>query len=254
MKPMLIALSLTLAARIAAASDLDCEATAPRNVIVPAAGITRVVIVGRAGSLKVTGRDGAAEIRATGTACASSSKLLADIKLVGSRHGSEFRIEAETPDVLLWGSASLPFEVILPTNVVTVVEDGSGELTIAHTGELHVTDGSGGLSISDVRGNLEVDDGSGELTIRNVTGDVRVKDGSGAISVDHVGGSVSIPDDGSGSLSVHDVRHNVSIDSKGSGHVSVTDVGGNFSVSSSGGTVEYERVAGKVNIPSRNRR
>ena len=46
------------------------------------------------------------------------------------------------------------------------------------------------------------------------------------------------------------VRHDVIIDHDSSGTVEVADVGGNFTVGSkSTGTIDYERVVGKVSIP-----
>src|SRR3954469_5851546 len=78
----------------------DCDKTAPRSVASPAAGVTKIVIVGAAGTLKVEGQSNVAEVRASGTACASSDSLLRDVTLRASRSGSELRIEAEVPDNL----------------------------------------------------------------------------------------------------------------------------------------------------------
>jgi hypothetical protein len=230
----------------------DCQHKTPRKLSVPASGITHVVVVGRAGSLRVTGRDGATEVGATGTACASSSALLDQVQLTQSRSGSELRIEAVTPDDLMFEAASLDFEVTLPANVAVSLRDGSGDTTIDNVGTLDVHDGSGDLTISNVHGELSVEDGSGELRIQNVVGDVRITDGSGSIEVRHVGGSVTIPHDGSGSVNIREVKRDVHIESKGSGSVTVADVGGNLTVDHKGsGGISYERVAGRVDVPNR---
>src|SRR5437764_13588493 len=69
----------------------DCSFTEKRNVAAPAAGVSRIVIIGRAGYLHINGRRGAGDVRATGTACASSRDILSDTKLTLSPSGSELR-------------------------------------------------------------------------------------------------------------------------------------------------------------------
>jgi hypothetical protein len=229
-----IFLAASLAATSVLASWSDCTNTAPRSAALPAAGATRIVVVGRAGTLKVVGHAGAAEVRATGTACASSKSDLAAIQLRATRSGGEIRIEAEVPEVSMgmWSERRLDFEVSLPANVPVKVVDGSGELTIEHTAALEVDDGSGSLTVRHVAGNLDVHDGSGSMTIEDVAGNARIHDGSGSIDVHRVTGSVFL-NDGSGSVDVTDVGGDFIVESKGSGHVS------------------YDRIKGKVDVPRR---
>jgi hypothetical protein len=126
--------TIALAATTASAGIFsDCDHTAARNVSTPVSGATRIIVVGHAGTLKVEGRAGVAEVRASGTACASSSSLLDDVQLRATRSGSEVRIEAEIPENLIMEEASLDFTVTLPNNVPVFVEDGSGSLEIANT-------------------------------------------------------------------------------------------------------------------------
>ena len=227
-----IFLAVSLAATSVSASWGDCSNTAPRSAALPLAGATHVVVIGRAGTLKVTGHNGATEVRAVGKACSSSRKDLPKILLRATRSGAEIRIEAEVPEVSMWGERSLDFEVSLPSNVPVKVVDGSGELTIENTAALDVDDGSGGLTIRHVNGNLSVVDGSGSMAIEDVTGNVRIHDGSGSIDVHRVSGSVVLSD--------------------GSGSVDVTDVGGDFIVETKGsGHVSYDRIRGKVDVPRR---
>lgn len=226
--------TLSLAATSAFGAWSDCTNTAPRSAALPINGATRIVVIGRAGSLKVAGRAGANEVRATGTACSSDKSDLAKIQLRATRSGGEIRIEAEVPEIsgVFWGERKLDFEVSLPANVPVRVVDGSGGLIIENTGPLDVDDGSGELTIRHVAGNLTVQDGSGGMTIEDVSGSVRIHDGSGSIAVHRVGGSV-ILNDGSGSVDVTDVGGDFRVESKGSGHVS------------------YERIKGKVDVPRR---
>ncbi len=136
-------LTALLAASSASASWLDCAHTAPRSAALPVAGATRIVVVGGAGTLRVAGHNGAAEVRAIGKACSSSREDLPKIVLRATRNGGEIRIEAEVPDTSGWGDRRLDFEVSLPSNVPVKVVDGSGELTIENTAALDVDDGSG---------------------------------------------------------------------------------------------------------------
>lgn len=252
----LAALAALCAASASAGFFADCDYKASRSVTAPLAGASRVVIVGRAGSLKIVGQRGASQVRASGTACTSERGLLGRIVLSARREGSDLRIEAEIPEQEgSWfdfgPQASLDFEVIVPDNIPLDVKDGSGEMTIENVGPARVLDGSGSLGIRGVNGNLDVTDGSGELTIENVTGEVRISDGSGSITVDHAG-SVNVVSDGSGSLEIMHVQRDVTIGSKGSGSVDVQDVGGNFRVDHKGsGHIEYASVRGQVQIPER---
>lgn len=247
-------LTTALAATTAQAGwfDSSCDYKAARRVATPAAGVTRITIIGRAGSLRVEGRNGAGEVSANGTACASSQSTLDEVKLVASRSGSDLTVEAVIPDDLVLESAALDFSVVVPANIPLRVRDGSGSTDIMNVASLDVTDGSGDLNIRQVNGNLTIDDGSGGIDVQDVTGDVTITDGSGSIDVTRVGGSVSIPRDGSGSIDITDVRRDVTIVTKGSGGVNVAKVGGNFTVDRKGsGRISYESVAGRVSVPER---
>src|SRR4051794_7940348 len=252
----LAALALPLTTATASADIFgDCSFTEKRNVAAPAAGVSRIVIIGRAGYLHINGRRGAGEVRASGTACASSRDVLADTKLTLSRSGSELRVEAETPDNSgIFSSAKLDFEVTVPDNIPLRVEDGSGDLTIDTVASVDLTDGSGDVGIRNVLGDVSVHDGSGDMKIDNVSGNVHISDGSGDIDVNGAG-NVEISNDGSGEANIHNVKHDVHIGNKGSGSVEVSDVGGNFHVGNKGGgSIDWHRVAGHVDVPERFRK
>lgn len=247
---------MLLAAYGSARADWDCEHKSPRRLSTPAAGVTRVVVIARAGSLVVEGRGGAAEIIAAGTACSSDEAFLKRMDLVARRSGGEVRIEAVIPERDSWfGSweASLPFTVTVPDGVELVVKDGSGPAEIRNVAAADVTDGSGDLEIENVRGNVRVNDGSGSIRMTNIGGDVRLSDGSGGIDVRSVTGGVVVDEDGSGSIDIREVRRSVVIEEDGSGGVDVADVGGDFIVRDKGksGGIDYTRVTGQVRIPRR---
>ena len=252
---MLISAALTLAAASSSAGWFgDCDYSAPRSASAPAAGVTRIVIVGRAGELRVTGARGAAEVRAKGTACTTDRDMLSQITLTATRSGSELRIEANMPESEFWsGSRALDFEVTVPEDVPLRIDDTSGELNVENVGPAEIQDRSGSLHVRNVAGDCSIDDTSGEITVEHVTGRVSIVDTSGSIEVDDAG-DVDIPSDSSGSVDIRHVRHNVTIGSKGSGGITVSDVGGDFTVRHKGsGSIDYERVVGRVDVPRRNR-
>jgi hypothetical protein len=257
------ALILTLSAFIATTAHAgwffdDCQAQAARTAVQPAAGVTRVVIIARAGFLHVEGHPGATEIRASGQACAASESQLSGIVLSGTRSGNEVRIEAVIPhenDSFFSSSPKLDFTVTLPAGIAVDIADTSGEMTISNVGNAKINDTSGGIDVRHVTGNLTVRDTSGGIDIEDVTGDVLIpSDTSGSIDIHGVGGSVTIDEDGSGSVEIRHVKRNVLIGTKGSGSVSVADVGGDFTVREKGsGSIDYERVSGRISVPDRHR-
>jgi hypothetical protein len=259
MRALVFALA-TLTATAAQAGWFDeCQEDAARSASQPSAGVTRVVIIGRAGFLHIEGRAGASEIRASGTACAPTEEILAAIRLSATRSGSEVTVEAMIPkedSSFFESSPHLDFTVTLPAGIEIDVADTSGELKVGNVGNARVTDTSGSIEIRKVTGNLSVTDTSGEIDIAGVTGDVHIpSDSSGGIEIRDVGGSVTIDEDSSGSIDVRKVKRNVVVGSDGSGSIFVSDVGGDFTLGRKGsGSVDYERVSGRISVPERHRR
>ena len=256
--------------------DDDCKYTAPRNLVTPASGVTKVVIHADAGSLKVDGQQGATQITTTGTACTSDDDFLDRITLTQRRDGSTLYIEANIPDrTVIFGffQARLDFAITMPAWLEVSIDDDSGWIKTANTGRLTIDDDSGSIEVHNVRGPIEIDDDSGDISIAAVIGNVTISDDSGSIDIKDVNGSLEIEDDSggitvarvegslrireddSGSITVENVKHDVLIDEDGSGSIEVADVGGNFTVGSKGsGSIDYERVAGRVKIPERFKR
>ncbi len=257
MRLRLPVLALVLITVSANADIFGCGKTAPRRANAPLAGVAHITVIGRAGSLKVSGHSGAREVVATGTACADSNDALNAIQFKVQQNGSDLKIEAIVGDETSWlgfgTSGSLDMEVTVPDSMPIDITDGSGDTIVENVGPLKMVDGSGELTIRGVHGNANVHDGSGALTIDDVAGDLRVVDGSGEMEINRVGGNVTITD-GSGGITVRNVQRNVTIEDDGSGSVEVSDVRGDFTVGNKGsGSIDYERVAGRVSIPRRNR-
>lgn len=110
---------------------------------------------------------------------------------------------------------------------------------------LEIDDGSGSITVENVRGDVMLDDGSGSITMINVGGEIEIDDGSGSISVTTVGGNISI-NDGSGSIKVRDVTGTVTVDD-GSGSIDVSDVAEDLIIVDDGsGGLDFSNIAGRV--------
>ena len=249
--------TLTLTA-VTAASLRAQDYTAPRSATVPASRAQRISVIGRAGSLRIDGRNGARDVTVRGTARASSRSALEDIKLIAEERGGTIYIEADIPEHRDWNDdndhQSLDLTIEVPSDLPIDVEDGSGDLEIRNVGPLELSDGSGEATIEHVGGNLRAKDGSGTLRITDVRGDVDVTDGSGLLEIRDVDGGVDIGSKGSGPLRITNVAKSVHVRSKGSGSVDVKHVGGDFVVDrKASGSIDYADVKGRVEIPERRR-
>jgi hypothetical protein len=243
-------LVVALAAVPAAAGP--CAHTERRQATLDATGATRLEIDARAGTLRVEGRAGATQVKASGTACAPSAGALEGVRLSATRDGATLRLEAQVPESSLpaGGDASLDLLVDVPRSLALNVTDTSGPIEIRHVGALTLEDGSGEITVEDVGGDLKLTDGSGEMTLTKVAGDAWVRDASGPLTMRDVGGSVTIEEDGSGGIEIAAVGGSVLVESDGSGEIDVRDVGGDFTVEHKGsGAVRHTGVKGRVSLP-----
>ncbi len=233
----------------------SCQYEEPRRATLDAAGLERVVVEARAGSLAIFGKSGLDEVRAEGLACAGGRDALEGIRLVTERTGTTARIEVEIPDTD-WSffsgtSPRLDREIEVPHGLALEVRDSSGAMEIHGVGSADVRDSSGEIVIGDVSGDLRIDHSSGSIEVSDVSGEVRLEDSSGSIEVRRVGGSVLVDRDSSGSIEVEQVQQNVLVRRDSSGGISVADVGGDFTVErDTSGSIHYEDVKGRVDIPA----
>ena len=260
MKSSLIALILLsgYAAEVSARpifADED-DYTAPRSATIPTTGATSIRIDARAGTLRIEGREGITEVRARGTARASSRSLLEDIKLIAEREGNEVVIRAELPESQSnwsWSRrVALDLVIEVPNTIALDVSDSSGDVEIRGTAALDIEDSSGNLTIENVAGALNISDSSGEIVVRGARGDVTIEDSSGGIEVHDVTGSMTVDRDSSGEIEATRVSGGVLVRSDGSGGIDVDDVGGDFVVRKDGsGGINYHNVKGKIELPGR---
>jgi len=226
-------------------AGFDCSRSDDRQATIDTSGASEIRVIAEAGSLKITGHDDRGEVRASGTACASSRSRLEAIELLTRRDGDVVVIETVTAR----GRLDLNLEV--PDALPLVVEDGSGSVLISDVEALSLTDRSGSIAIEEVAGNVWVTDGSGSLDIEEVGGTVTVEeDGSGSIKVETVDGDVIVTEDGSGSIRIVDVAGDVLIEEDGSGSIRVEEVRGDFAVLRDGsGGIRSDDIGGHVSVP-----
>jgi len=207
--------------------------TEVRELTLQSAGLTEFVIDAGAGSLVVTGADGAADIMVTATIIIEEKNEKDALKLIEKRLDLQLERDGERAELKsgfnsAWhwdGDATIDLDVRMPAGIALNVDDGSGSTTISGvTGDVLIDDGSGSIQVTNA-GSVTVDDGSGSIKVSAASGDVFIIDGSGTIEIQGVGGSVRI-EDGSGNIRVDDVEKDLIIVDDGSGGVTFTNVRG----------------------------
>jgi hypothetical protein len=148
----------------------------------------------------------------------------------------------------IFGSVSyvINLTVRVPELLKMKIDDGSGSMTVDNIKtDVWVDDGSGSIVLTDIGGAVEIDDGSGDIELQNIGGDIELDDGSGTVEVTGSRGRVEI-DDGSGSIRIRDVVGDVII-SDGSGSISISGVENDVHIRDAGsGSVNISDVKGQV--------
>lgn len=224
-------ISMFTASLTFAASDYEEE----RELRLDASGIHAVRVKAGAGSLEITGVAGLDQIEVDATIYVpgrddekAKQKIESDLVLYLEKQGDDAVLHSYFEDGG-WNFGDSPhvhLTVRVPQQVGLEINDGSGSITVENVrGDIDVEDGSGSLSLADVGGSITIDDGSGSIEVAGVGGDISISDGSGSINVREVAGSVSI-DDGSGGIEVIDVGQDLIIEESGSGSVRYSDIRG----------------------------
>lgn len=248
----------------------QCDHSRDLEETIATEGVRQVTIEALAGSLRVTGLEGASQVVARGKACAGSASRLDEIELDVSRRGDTIAVEVVIPENRGWSSrnhASLDLAVSLPAELAVKANDSSGDLEIQGVSSLVLEDGSGNIDIANIAGDVEIVDGSGNLVIEKIAGNLAIEDGSGNIDVRTVHGTVLVDDgsgnveivdaeditvreDGSGDMDFRDVRGNVRVEEDGSGNIRVAGIGGDVVVERDGsGGIDVTDVRGRVSTP-----
>ncbi len=165
---MKILTCLVLAGSLASplAMAQSCRYSRDINFDVELQGLTRLSIDVGAGELNVTGAQQSNPISVRAVACADSQRRLDDLDLRQDRQGDRLEIVSETEDSG-WASgnwfgsnyAYIDVNISIPAGLVIDIDDGSGDVTLR-----------------DVRGSFETGDtGSGDVDYSSVEGRVDVR-------------------------------------------------------------------------------
>lgn len=218
--------------------DDEPEFSAARDATVDARGARAVRVEGAAGTLRVVGVAGLAEVRVRGTARAARREDLAGIRLDVRRARDTVVVRAEVAERDEdfragwrdeWAERALDLVVEVPRGVAARVVDGSGDLDVSGVGALDLHDGSGGIEIAEVA-SATIEDGSGSIRVRDVRGDLRVRDGSGSVEAERVGGTFTVERDGSGSIDARAIAGDFVVERDGSGGITHGGVRGHVSL------------------------
>ena len=261
---------LMLAPLSAFAAD-RCEHMAPQDLKLDLAGAKAVVFEVNSHELRLTTKPGK-EGALTGRACASSDKVLKQLRLSQQRQGDKLVVKLERENTFsMFGNqyGYLDITGTVPDNVPVQLRVGSGDASVDGASIVSADVGSGDVIVRRTRGlvaakvasgDIEVDDAgslkvigisSGDLDAKHIRGAVEVGDiGSGDFDLDGATGDVRIGSIGSGGARLRDIGGSISVGSIGSGDVEARDVKGGLKVDRIGsGSVDHSNVAGPLVLP-----
>ena len=159
----------------------------------------------------------------------------AGIRVTGTLRGSfvppAFRVRPTATGVAIsshcvaWiGSCSGVLTLTAAAGMSVTVSDSSGDLSASGLrGHVTMSDGSGDLGAARLSGAISLADGSGNISASGLSGrDIRVSDNSGDISVSGLSGDGVRLNDGSGEIVVTGLAETSVTGSNGSGDVTLT--------------------------------
>ena len=157
--------------------------TETRNLALPSEGIDTLVIRCGAGSLRLSGAPAGGKIRVS-----------------AQNEGENF---SET-DFKAYLQKNLTLSLLRQANRAILLSDFKGpprpdqdarinlEIEIPDNINLDIVDGSGSISIQDLKADIRIDDDTGSITMKNVSGEVRIEDSSGSIAIEETTGDIII--------------------------------------------------------------
>jgi len=246
--PLILAASmalLTTGCITVYADSLDFKEN--KQLTLNASDLKNLQIDATAGFLIVTGSD------------VSQIEVTADIETFNDKFNLSLKAKGDTAVLIAdlgksrsisWGNNSprIDLTVKVPSSLNLKIDDGSGAITINNVKSISkLDDGSGSIKISEVHGNVNIEDGSGSLTIKDVGGNVVINDGSGSITAEKIAGYLNV-EDGSGSMEISDVSGLVTIDD-GSGSINLKNLRNGLTIIEEGsGGLHMSDIEGPVSI------
>ncbi len=230
----------------------ECRYDAEHEISVAASASDTLDLKAGAGDLKVEGRQGSDQVRATAHA-ASDQDYLDELRVTLDRAGNDIILTTHYPDLsgFSFGNkvARIDLVVEIPLDMAVEIDDSSGSMEVSDTGALRIDDSSGDIDVTGIDGSVSIEDSSGSVAVEDVAGDVEIDDRSGPIDVRDIQGTVRVRDN-SGPIDVAEVGQDVVVERDGSGSINVRNVGGDFTVRRDGsGGIRYSNVEGRVQIP-----
>ncbi len=120
------------------------------------------------------------------------------------------------------GICSLEYAITAPAGFPIAVTDSSGNMNVSGLrGTVTLSDGSGDLGVSGLSGVIRLDDGSGNVGASGLAGTIRLDDGSGDITASRLAGGIRLQD-GSGNIVVTGLAGTDVVAGDGSGDISLT--------------------------------
>ncbi len=230
------------------ADSLDYKET--KDMSIDASDLSLLDIDVGAGFLEIIGDDKLSQIEVTAKIQAHDED---EIELSLTTHGNRAKLVADIDHRMQinWGSDDSPridLTVRIPTSLELNIKDGSGKISIENIKtNIEIKDGSGSLEVSDVEGNLDINDGSGSIVITDIKGDLLIDDGSGSMTIEKITGKVTI-EDGSGSMMLEDIGGLVTIDD-GSGSIKLNNLSQGLTIIEEGsGGLKMSNIEGPVSI------
>jgi hypothetical protein len=137
------------------------------------------------------------------------------------------------------GVCSLRYAITAPAGLPVAVTDSSGNLNASGMrGTVTLSDGSGDLGASGLAGNIRLDNGSGNITASGLAGGIRLDNSSGNITASGLTGDLRFQDD-SGNVVVNGLSETDVVGGNSSGNITLTftKIPGRVQVTDSSGNI-----------------
>ncbi|GIP22322.1 hypothetical protein [Paenibacillus sp. J22TS3] len=203
------------------------EQSTAKKMELPSAGLAKLVINHKNGSVKITGRSDSDKIEVDASVKASGISMdNLELKLEAQQDTASLDARFKG-QFLSMGEGSVDLEIKVPKQL-------NLEITSHRDGKIQISDVSSNGTIDNINGDIEVSKLSGTLKIKNQDGginvqdigsDVKIDNNNGHIVVNRIGGSAEIHV-GDGSLDIDHVEKDATITQTGSGEVKMGEIKG----------------------------